>query len=203
MLFLIFPVISVFAQNAADYNKLLKGDFSAFTGYWVNGRNDRVYLRPDGTTYYRGVEANTPKKNGNFYIWNNYDEEYGIAVILYPVGVDVYGKDSSGKEAVIKTDKTKVRLFVGEEPTDSNDIYYKESVFPATHVTTENLKIRTDQNLNAETVVIIKKDAKVRVKEWGNNVTIDGKTARWARVYTSDGFEGWCYSGYLKELNTR
>ena len=79
-------------------------------------------------------------------------------------------------------------------------MYYRESVFPATHIVTENLRLRTGQNLNAETIVVLKNDTKVLVQEWGNNLTVEGKTARWASVYTIDGLSGWCFSGYLKEL---
>ena len=199
---LIFFAISGFAQSAGDYNKILNGDLSAFVGYWVNGKNERVYLKSDGTLF-RNHEVSPFEKTEGVYIWGNHTEWGGVAVMLFPVGVEVYGVDSTGKygATIVKSDKTKVRLFLGQDyPFDPKEIFYKESKFPVTHIVSENLRLRTDQNLNAETIIILKKDTKVLVYKWGDNVSIDGKNARWAHVFTIDGLQGWCYSGYLKEL---
>jgi hypothetical protein len=198
---LTFLAVFIFAQTAADYDKILKGDLSAFVGYWVNGDNWRVFLRSDGTFDFDDQPAvNFSKDSNGAYVWTipNVDPDSGYPLTLHvgllPVGVPYYYS--------IKTDTTRVRLYIAvqEGPGSPNAFYYKESRFPATHTTTEILRLRTDQNLSSETVTVIKKGARVLVREWGNDVTIDGKSAKWALVYTADGFRGWCYSGYLKEI---
>ena len=203
LLFLVFLVISVYAQNAGDYNKILNGNLSAFVGYWVDENNDRIYLQSDGTTL-KGLKASGFKKKGDVYSWGinaEGDEGGGFTAMLFPVGADVYGYDSTAKNVIIKSDKTRVRLFFGQDyPFESKQLFYKKSEFPITHIVSENLRLKTDQNLSSETLNILKKGTKVLVHEWGNNVSIDGKNARWAYIFTVDGLQGWCYSGYLKEL---
>jgi hypothetical protein len=198
----VFPGIFLFAQTAGDYDKILGGDLSAFAGYWVNGRNDRFYLHSDGEIFVPDeayMKAGGFSKNGDVYHWLVFQ----AAVELYPVGVDARGFDyaTQKRDVVIQTDKTKVRLFAGQEaPGSPADFYYRESVFPATHFAADNIRLRTHQGLDSETIKILQKNTRVLVQNWGNQETIDGLSAKWAYVYTGDGLKGWCYSGYLKEI---
>jgi hypothetical protein len=191
-----FLVVSLFAQQ---YDKILQGDLSDFAGDWVNGQGFRVQLRANGTLAVKSRPYEF-KKWGAAYVWAvGYDDEPGHGIILFPVGVDV-SYDAAGT-VIVKTDKTRVRLHMGQDgPSNPEEIYYRESEFPGTHITSENLRLRTDQNLNSTTIKILEKGARVQVQKWGNDVTINGNKAKWAYVITIDGLAGWCYSGYLREL---
>jgi hypothetical protein len=184
--FLVLLAFSLFAQTAGDYDRILRGDFSAFAGYYVTEEGGRIFLRPDGKTAMGNTRVGQFKKTEGIYSWFESGAQDGWSIILVPIGVEIKGKE---------TDTTKVRIWPAY-----GSIYYRESEFPATHVTTENLRIREDQNLSSETIKIIEKGTKVLVQEWGNYLTIEGNSARWAYVYSNNGFWGWCYSGYLEEI---
>jgi hypothetical protein len=182
LMILVFLAISVFAQNTINYDKILRGDLSDLVGYWIRG-NGRFYFQPTNRVY-----GNVMKRENGIYSWTA--GHFGM--MLLPVGVPYY----------FETDTTRVRLAMGQDgPSSPEQFYYKEDEFPATHITDENLRLRTEQDLSSSTIKILEKGTEVLVQKWGNAVTIDGSSARWAYVFTSDGFEGWCYSGYLKELS--
>ncbi|MDR2210467.1 MAG: SH3 domain-containing protein [Spirochaetaceae bacterium] len=198
LMVLSFPVLSLFAQNAASYEKLLKGDLSDFAGYWVNGEGDRMYLRPDGTTHFQGLQAGGFKKSSNgTYWWNVYGDDVGAwAVTILPVGVEGFYD--------VQTDTTKVRLIAGHDaPGSAAGYYYRETAFPATHTTTENLKLRTDQGLSASTITVLSKGTRVLLQRWGDEITVDGVSAMWVYVFTPDGLEGWCFSAYLRDTRVQ
>jgi hypothetical protein len=193
-LVLTFLTVFIFAQTAGDYDEILKGNFSAFVGYWVNGDGDRIYLRPDGTTYFQGQEAdNFRKSTSGSYSWGVFSSGYGgFGVTIIPVGV----------EGHIKTDITRVRLIAGHEaPTSPEGYYYRETTFPATHIATENIRLRTDQNLSASTIKVLAKGTKVLLDKWGDEAVIDGISASWVYVFTLEGLNGWCFLGYLKDTS--
>jgi hypothetical protein len=118
------------SNKSYDYEKILKGNLSDFTGIWKNGNGENRTLRKDGT-FVKGQKAsgftsqNNPKQaaGGDFYMWGvNTPEGGGFAVSLFPAGVDVMGYDG-----IIKTDKTKVRLTMGQDlPSSSTDVFYLE-----------------------------------------------------------------------------
>jgi hypothetical protein len=195
VLVLTFLAVALFAQNAASYGKLLKGDLSDFAGYWVNGKGERIYLRPNGTTYFKSQNASGFTKTASgYYHWNVSGDGGGFGVMILPVGVDPKIYD-------VTTDSTKVRLHAGQDGAGSpEEYYYRESQFPATHSTTENIKLRTGQDLSSETIKILTKGTKVLLYSSGDKATIDGISAAWVYVYTIDGFQGWCFAGYLKDI---
>jgi hypothetical protein len=191
-----FLAVSLFAQNTINYDKILQGDLSDFVGYWVNGDNERLYLRSDGkNTADKNYQTASFSKKEGIYSWVMFGNREQIVLNLVPIGVDIEG---------INTDKTRLRIYTGYTkemgPSDPKHIYYKESEFPATHVTSENLRLRSRNDLNSETIETMEKGTMVLILSWGNNVSIDGNSARWALVDTIDGLRGWCYSGYLKEI---
>jgi len=110
-----------------DYSKILKGDFSAFAGYWKDGHGDRqqltskgVFISPEAAG--ENIAAFGFKKVDGYYVWQNHTGEGGWAVILYPAGVDVQGYNG-----IISTDKTKPRIYAGQDGPSSNaGMYYKE-----------------------------------------------------------------------------
>jgi hypothetical protein len=69
-----------------------------------------------------------------------------------------------------------------------------------THITTESLRLREKATAASPTVAILNKGFIIQVLETGENATIDGVTAPWVKVATTDGTIGWCFSGYLKKL---
>lgn len=114
-------------SRAYDYSKILNWDLSDFTGYWVNGENDRIFLLPDGTRHYEEEAYNFTKNESGVYSWRsvNSKEGYGYRVWLYPVGVEVLNVYDG---TVVPTDKTKVRLHAGHEsPYNAATIFYMET----------------------------------------------------------------------------
>ena len=113
--------------NSEDYEELLKGNLFNFSGSCANGTGEWKFLNSNGTfgdgqTASGFTRQNNPKQasGGDFYMWGVNSEGGGFAVALFPVGVDVMGYDG-----IIPTDKTKVRLTMGQDlPSSSNDIFY-------------------------------------------------------------------------------
>ncbi|MCL2182828.1 MAG: hypothetical protein FWB85_05090 [Chitinispirillia bacterium] len=111
------------AASSDPNAKILNGDLSDFSAYWINGRGVRPWLNSDGT-FSSNQTASGFRKHGDAYTWNvSQGESGGFGVILYPVGVDV----ELGNR-IIETDKTKVRLTSGHDlPDDPKDYFYLES----------------------------------------------------------------------------
>jgi len=72
--------------------------------------------------------------------------------------------------------------------------------FQKTHITTDNLRLREREGVDAPTMVILPKGTDVQVLRIGGFIeTIDGISAPWVTVTTSDNIVGWVFSGYLSE----
>jgi len=116
-------------NKSYNYEGILNKDFSDFAGYWKNSTGKRVMLGikgvfGDGQTASGFARQNNPKQasGGDFYMWGVNAEGGGFAVALFPIGVDVMGY-----EGIIPTDKTKVRLTMGQDlPSSSADVFYME-----------------------------------------------------------------------------
>ena len=117
-------------QRAFNYEEILKGNLLDFVGSCKNGRSESRLLRADGTfadgqTASGFTRQNNPKmaSGGDFYMWGIHASEGGgFAVALFPVGVDVMGY-----EGIIPTDKTKVRLTMGQDlPSSNKEVFYQE-----------------------------------------------------------------------------
>ena len=67
------------------------------------------------------------------------------------------------------------------------------------YIATDSLKIRSEPNLAAEKIGLLKKGEKVTIQEAGEKVTIDGIESAWVKVRTQEGKEGWCFAGYLTD----
>jgi hypothetical protein len=77
---------------------------------------------------------------------------------------------------------------------------YKTPEYQASHQTTENLRIRVNPALGAETIIILPKGTNIQVLETGKGETIDGINANWVKIQTGNSFIGWCFSGYLQSI---
>jgi hypothetical protein len=103
------------------------GDLPEFRGSYANGAGEKRLLRADGTfadgqTASGFTRQNNPKmaSGGDFYMWGINADGGGFAVALFPPGVDVMGY-----EGIIPTDKTKVRLTMGQDlPSSSAEVFY-------------------------------------------------------------------------------
>jgi hypothetical protein len=121
-------------QNQNEYGKLLNGDLSYFAGNWVNGNNENRELKPDGTFHIAGsiwdqTASGFNASEDGFYSWVIGEEYTGFIVQLYPVGVEVYGHivEATGdyQMGILKTDTTKVRIYIGHDaPDNAGQIYY-------------------------------------------------------------------------------
>lgn len=184
------------AALSEGYAKLLNGDYSQFTaGYWVMGAQG-IQLRADGT-FNDEVAASVAHRNDDgSYSWGMWEKGGGgWAAVLFPVGVDA--RD-------VKSDTTKVRLWMGQDWHISNDdgLYYYYPAQTAFYYATSNLRLRSapDTSKNNRIAGILEGDS-VALLETGKTDNIDGITAPWYMVKTADGTIGWVFSGYLTALS--
>jgi hypothetical protein len=77
---------------------------------------------------------------------------------------------------------------------------YIASGFSASHRTTDRLRIRDNPAAASPVVTTLDSGAEVQVLETGPSAVIDGITAPWVKVATSNGYIGWCFGGYLEEI---
>jgi len=80
------------------------------------------------------------------------------------------------------------------------DIINPQNTFKETHITTNNLRLQERNSTDAPTIITLPKGTNVQMisaEKW--EFKIDGITAPWAIVITSEGIAGWCFSGYLQE----
>jgi len=69
--------------------------------------------------------------------------------------------------------------------------------FQATHTTTARLNIRAGPSTDSPLVTTLEAGTSVQALETGPQAAIGGTIAPWVRVVTSDGYTGWCFSGFL------
>ncbi len=74
--------------------------------------------------------------------------------------------------------------------------------FIPTHYVTYNLRIRENQSLNSEIITTLPQFTAVTILETGEVETINSITAPWVRVQSQTGFSGWCFSGYIEQIET-
>ena len=87
-------------------------------------------------------------------------------------------------------------------PSKHNEIYYRESEFPATHTASEDIVLKYSPQSSSETIGTIKKGTVVLWdKGWIDTWNRDSaEKEKWARVYTPDGLVGSCFRNNLVEL---
>ena len=182
------------AALSEGYAKLLKRDFSDVAGYYVNG-NSRIQLRADGTTNDE-VQASAARRNDDgTYSWGMWADGSGWAAVLFPVGVEVH------QGAFGQTDTKKIRLWMGQDFTSTDDIYYPEPSGTAKFYATSNLRLRSEPDTSKNNrITAIPEGGIVALLEVGKTENIDGITAPWYKVKTADGTIGWVFSGYLTAL---
>jgi len=117
-------------QRTFKYEDILKGNLWDFMGVWKSGGGQEKWLSQggtfaDGQTAGGFARQNNPRQaaGGDFYMWGvQASEEGGFVVTLFPPGVDVMGANG-----IIPTDKTKVRLTMGQDlPSSGADVFQLE-----------------------------------------------------------------------------
>ncbi len=72
--------------------------------------------------------------------------------------------------------------------------------YKTTHRTTDNLRLREKAAATSLIVTTLNKGTAVQLLETGAMQTIDGITAPWVKVLSETGYTGWCFSGYLVDV---
>jgi|GEM_PF-2435354 len=127
--------------SAESYAKILNGDLSDFAGYWVNGEDSRIELKPNGIfgNYddFSDVEiVNFHKNTNGAYTWTIATEWFGSPITIYPAGIDVMGGNG-----ILQTDTSKVRITAVDIPYRSAEVFYREGETPQVAVAVGAYKI--------------------------------------------------------------
>jgi hypothetical protein len=72
--------------------------------------------------------------------------------------------------------------------------------FFATHYVVDNLNLRNNSSLTASIITTLPKYTAIQILEYGVNMTIDNITAPWIKITSQTGYMGWCFSGYVKQI---
>jgi len=185
------------AALSEGYSGLLKGDFSAVAGTYLDAKsNYSTQLLSNGTFGGDEVASAVHRNTNGTYSWGiGYagGDGGGYAVCLFPVGVDLWG---------IPTDETKVRMTRGQDfDPSSSPIYYYYPEQTAFYYATSNLRLRSEPDTSKNNRIAgIHEGDSVALLEVGKTDNIDGINAPWYRVKTADGTIGWVFSGYLMAL---
>jgi hypothetical protein len=75
--------------------------------------------------------------------------------------------------------------------------------FQPTHYCTENLNLLANTNAYSDIVITLQQGEPVQMLQTGAMAMIAGVSAPWLRVQTASGYTGWCFSGYLQQINTQ
>jgi hypothetical protein len=65
----------------------------------------------------------------------------------------------------------------------------------------EKLRLRETQDQNGKIIRMLFKGEKLEVLVKGKGETISGIKGNWVKVILGDGISGWCFDGYLEEVN--
>ena len=84
----------------------------------------------------------------------------------------------------------------GETEQSENEIY--QGIM--THYVTVNLRLRDGASLSSTIVTTLPQNTAIRIIEKGSTETIDGIIAPWIKVISETGYVGWCFSGYVRQL---
>lgn len=76
------------------------------------------------------------------------------------------------------------------------------SSFFASHRTITRLRVRENPSTTSPIVTTLDSGTEVHILGMGPIDTIDGITASWKKILTSDGYTGWCFSGFLERVAT-
>jgi hypothetical protein len=73
---------------------------------------------------------------------------------------------------------------------------------PFTHYVAESLRLRSGGSSTASIVTVLQPFVGLEISEHGASAKIDGISADWVKVHTDNGYVGWCFSGYLKSIES-
>lgn len=116
------------SAQESEYEKLLNGDFSYFSGVWTNGEGVSFTLNKDGSiaepSGSKSYPGDVTLMNG-YYSWSSQHPNYGgTHVTLFPIGVaDSYGLGS---------DASQVRIANGQSiPNSASELFVKTADLPS------------------------------------------------------------------------
>lgn len=71
------------------------------------------------------------------------------------------------------------------------------------YYTTVNLRLRTNPDNNSSIISLLPKYTALKIIEEGDQATINGIEAKWVKVQSQTGLNGWCFSGYIKQIEKK
>jgi hypothetical protein len=135
-------------------------------------------------------------KRGNYFYWI---DRNAIGLFYQQLSTDDYRhlpqslqKLREGFDLIIHT----LEIKNAELPNPMAD-------YVLTHITTDNLRLRAEATTASSSLITLPKGTNIQILETGRTETIDGITAPWVRVRSSTGYQGWCFSGYLRKLSMK
>jgi hypothetical protein len=84
--------------------------------------------------------------------------------------------------------------------SEIKNIIEKKPIETFSHRVSSNLRLRGAAGTSAKTITTLAEGTGVYVLKTGDTATIDGIIAPWVYVVAQDGKRGWCFSGYLEEI---
>jgi hypothetical protein len=81
-----------------------------------------------------------------------------------------------------------------------NGLYADENIM--THYVTDNLRLRNNNTLSSLIITTLPKYTALRIIETAKSETIDGITAPWIKIESQTGYIGWCFSGYVSQIES-
>jgi hypothetical protein len=89
----------------------------------------------------------------------------------------------------------------GEVPEENtNDIANDFNENRMTHYVSDNLRLRDGDNLSSRVIATLPQYMALRIIETGRTDEIDGITAPWIKIVSQTGSTGWCFSGYVSQI---
>ena len=136
-----------------------------------------------------------------------------------------YGNDKEALEKFNKENAVNINTFTWPRHADGScdfdvnkDTKVRQSTATITsdqnYVVTENLKLRSTEATTTEVLTVMAAGTNVKILELGHEETIDDITSNWVKVELlagatdrdgnpiEKGTTGWCYGGYLEEVET-
>ncbi|MBD5437053.1 MAG: hypothetical protein HDR37_00480 [Treponema sp.] len=230
-----FDVAKVLIEAGADLNARNNDGETALmlTTYRNNARSAKPFIEAGADVNARNNDGKTVSMCAAMY--NAVD----VLALLIEAGADINAKDNDGKTALMlaeergSVDVIGLLKAAGRESANELATERTKSTEPAemtalpeaavskpapavgkTATVTENLRLRTDDNMTAEVVTTLSAGTCVKVLAHGREDTIDGIASNWVQVRVLGGAKdkdgnaieagtiGWLFGGYVSEAES-